>query len=66
MERVRRFLPLAQKAFSAEKFILGLPSLELTSLDKKLRRLFKVYEPTLDQSLYESHVLNTMHEVDSS
>lgn len=48
-----KFLPLARKAFQVEKFILGLKQLEISDPLKRLRRLFKVYEPVIDSSLHD-------------
>lgn len=62
-ERIRKFLPLAQVAFSPHKFILGLNALEIVDSPKKLRRLFKVYEPMLDDSMYDCEVLKRILEV---
>jgi hypothetical protein len=60
---MRKFLPLAQLAFSPDKFIVGLNALEIVDSPKKLRRLFKVYEPMLDDSMYDCEVLKVIMEV---
>lgn len=51
--------------FTPEKFILGLNSLEISETTKKLRRLFKVYEPIFDKTMYECEVLQRVCEVTS-
>jgi hypothetical protein len=63
---------LARKAFGIEKFIMGLNQLEITDPLKRLKRLFKVYEPVIDSSLYdcpifkkEKDVQNINQEIDA-
>lgn len=43
---------MARKSFNIEKFVLGLQQLEITDALKRMRRLFKVYDTCIDNSLY--------------
>jgi hypothetical protein len=62
-ERLGKFLPLARKAFQIDKFILGLKQLEITDPVKRMRRLFKVYDPIIDSNLYNCSVFKKEREV---
>ena len=56
---------MARKAFTIDKFILGFKQLEITEPTKGLRRLFKVYEPTVSTAIYECQALSTELNVNS-